>query len=95
MTIEELIEFYKDTVEHPQIASLLEELKQYRDMFTTADGIIVKPGDTIWVNGSTSISDAHVRSACTTYDYFGPIPVDHSYSTKEAANQARENWKKG
>ena len=94
MTLEETIEYYNNN-ENSQIVSLLEELKHYRDMFTTADDVIVKPGDTIWVNGSTSISDAHVRSACTTYDYFGPITVDHSYSTKEAANQARENWKKG
>ena len=80
--------------DHFQLALWLEELQKYQEMFTTADGVLVKPDDEVWVNGSCSVSEAHVKGVVTNYELFGPIPVNDSYSSKEAANNAREKWRK-
>ncbi|MGB4448698.1 MAG: hypothetical protein WBI92_11755 [Cloacibacterium sp.] len=57
----------------------------------TKDGVEVKPGDKVWVQGSTSVQKAVVKPfvAYTDYEYFGPIPVGEAFSTKKAAEKAR------
>lgn len=59
---------------------------------TTADGVRVAPGDTVWVLGSVDVHEARVRplDALTDYYLFGLLPVSESYSTQKAALQARK-----
>lgn len=58
---------------------------------TTADGVRVSPGDTVWVIGSVDVHEARVRplDALTDYYLFGLLPVSGAYSTEKAALRAR------
>ena len=57
----------------------------------THDGVIVKPGDTVWVIGTCGIYDTQVNPVepVTNYYLFGYIPVKDAFSTKEAAEKYR------
>jgi hypothetical protein len=76
-----------------QIAEWLCELNCIKRGFKTKDGIPVSAGDTVWVQGSTSVESATVKELkqVTSYELFGPIPVDESFSTRESA----EKWRYG
>lgn len=54
---------------------------------TTFDGVKVRSGDTVWVKGSVGIHETTVSEpeVVTGYELFGPIPVNCSWSTMEAA----------
>lgn len=56
--------------------------------WTTADGVVVRPGDKVWVRGSTGVHQTTVRKPVTSYELFGPVPVDQSYSTESALRVA-------
>ena len=54
----------------------------------TADGALVKPGDEVWVLSSTgkpSPTKVMVKRALTSYYLFDYIPVEHSFSSEQAA----------
>lgn len=57
----------------------------------TRDGVVVKPGDKVWVNGSVSVEQTTVQPlvAVTGYELFGPIPVARAFSTAAAARAHR------
>ena len=59
----------------------------------TKDGFNVNIGDKVWVFGSTGVHEATVLQPVTSYEYFGPIPVSESYSSKEAALAAKKKKK--
>ena len=77
--------------EQRDISKWLKELRDIKQGFITVDGVEVKEGDTVWVQGSTAIEDTTVQTLkpVTTYSLFGKIPVDESFSTKEAAEKFR------
>jgi hypothetical protein len=77
-----------------QIELALEELKKLTP--TTFDGIIVKPGDNVYILGSLyNIEEAEVQEIIplTDYELFGIIPVQNSFSTREAANEYKLTMK--
>jgi len=53
----------------------------------TFDGVNVKKGSTVWVFGSTGIQKTKVLEPVTSYEFFGPIPVSQSFSSREAAEK--------
>lgn len=57
----------------------------------TKDGKLVKAGDKVWVCGSVGVHETTVLSPSpvTDYNFFGPIPVSESFSSKEAAKSSR------
>ena len=61
----------------------------------TADGVLVTPGTKVYVFSSTgSVQSTTVceTEAVTDYYLFGNIPVQHSFSTREAAlNHQKHN----
>lgn len=61
-------------------------------LYKTKDGVLVKPGDKVWVIGACSIEQTTVKKfePITTYIYFDNIPVSKSYSSYEAAYNARK-----
>ena len=72
------------------IKALRTALKVKCDSYAvTKDGVSVRPGDKVWVNGSTSIEKTTVCEPATSYYLFGIIPVSESFSTKQAAKKAR------
>lgn len=78
------------------------ELEQFAQLLldsqhtaVTADGVLAKPGDQVWVISSTGKAEpttVQPTEAVTGYYLFGQIPVQHSFSTKQALRQyQREN----
>jgi hypothetical protein len=59
-------------------------------LYKTKDGVVVKPGDKVWVLGSYLIEQTTVKKfePITNYIYFDNIPVSESYSTYKDALQA-------
>lgn len=56
----------------------------------TSDGVLVKPGDPVWVISSTGKPEpttVQPTEAVTGYYLFGDIPVAHSFSTVQALRQ--------
>lgn len=68
--------FHADLVE--QIAELERELAHYRNLFTTADKHVVKPGDSVWVRGTGGWKQTTVCEAVTNYMYFDNVKVGDS-----------------
>lgn len=66
------------------VAEYLAKVLNTADGWRTADGVVVKPGDKVWVRGSSGLHETTVQKPVTTYELFGPIPVDQSYSTEQA-----------
>ena len=73
------------------------ELEQFAQLLldsqytaVTADGVLVKPGDPVWVISSTGKPEpttVEPTQAVTGYYLFGDIPVQHSFSTVKALRQ--------
>lgn len=57
----------------------------------TYDNKEVAEGDEVWVISSVGIHKAKVLPPVTSYEYFGPVPVSDSFSTKKAAKAFKEN----
>lgn len=58
-----------------------------RQGFKTADGKVVAPGEKVWVRGSCGVHETSVAVPVTNYEFFGPIPVCQSYTTRTAAEK--------
>ena len=59
----------------------------------TADGVLAKPGDPVWVISSTGkpeLTTVKPTEAVTGYYLFGAIPVIHSFSTKDAVRRYQQ-----
>jgi hypothetical protein len=59
----------------------------------TADGVLVEPGDQVWVFSSTgkpTRTTVRKTEAVTDYNLFGNIPVFHSFSTPQAARTYKD-----
>lgn len=73
------------------------ELEQFAQLLldsqhtaVTADGVLVKAGDPVWVISSTGKPEpttVQPTEAVTGYYLFGDIPVALSFSTKQALKQ--------
>ena len=73
------------------------ELEQFAQLLlnqqvsaVTSDGVLVKPGDPVWVISSTGKPEpttVRPTQAVTSYYLFGQIPVQHSFSTVQALRQ--------
>lgn len=60
----------------------------------TADGMLVKAGDPVWVISSTGKPEpttVQSTQAVTNYYLFGQITVAHSFSTQKALRQYQRN----
>lgn len=70
-----------------------------KGLFLTKDKKYVKPGNTVWVQGSCGVESSTVEEleTLTNYELFGKIPVRHSYASEKEAYKARygeEKYKK-
>lgn len=76
------------------------ELEQFAQLLldsqvsaVTADGVLVKPEDPVWVISSTGkpeLTTVQPTQAVTSYYLFGDIPVTHSFSTKDAVRRYQQ-----
>lgn len=57
----------------------------------TYDKKKVKVGDKVWVIGSTGVHEAKVLPPVTNYEYFGPVEVAHSFSTRKEAEKFKKS----
>jgi len=65
-----------------RIAEIEQELAHYRNLFTTADKHVVKPGDSVWVRGTGGWKQTTVCEAVTNYMYFDNVKVSESFYEK-------------
>ena len=64
-----------------------------RAVAVTADGVLVEPGDQVWVFSSTgkpTATTVRKTESVTDYYLFGNVPVAHSFSYKQAAETYRK-----
>lgn len=76
------------------------ELEQFAQLLldsqhtaVTADGVLAKPGDPVWVISSTGKPEPTTvkpTEAVTGYYLFGQIPVSHSFSTEQAVRKYQQ-----
>lgn len=75
-------------VQRAEVEQFAEAVLDSRATALTADGILVEPGDQVWVFSSTGKPTATTvrKTECVTdYYLFGNVPVAHSFSYKQAA----------
>lgn len=75
-----------------ELEAFVEDVLAGRAAGVTADGVLVEPGQEVWVFSSTgNIVPTSVRpvEALTNYYLFGQIPVRESFSTEQAAQLYR------
>jgi hypothetical protein len=76
------------------------ELEQFAQLLldsqhtaVTADSVLVKAGDPVWVISSTGkpeLTTVRATQAVTNYFLFGDIPVAHSFSSREVVRQYQQ-----
>jgi hypothetical protein len=77
-------------VQHAELAQFAQLLLNSQAQALTADGVLVEAGDPVWVLSSLRTpmpTTVRKLQAYTTYTLFGPVPVAHSWSTRQAANK--------
>jgi hypothetical protein len=83
-------------VQHAELARYTQAVLISQATALTDDGVLVKAGDQVWVLSSLGTpmpTTVRKLQAYTTYTLFGPVPVTHSWSTREAANKyVKENY---
>jgi hypothetical protein len=83
-------------VQHAELTQFAQLLLNSQAQALTADSVLVKPGDQVWVLSSLRVpmpTTVRKLQAYTTYTLFGPVPVCESWSTREAANKyLKENY---
>ena len=75
-------------VQHAELARYTQAVLITQAAALTADGVFAKTGDQVWVFSSLGTpmpTTVRELQAYTTYELFGPVPVAHSWSTREAA----------
>jgi len=82
-------------VQMAELEQFAQALLDSQHTAVTADGVLAKPGDQVWVISSTGKPEpttVEPTEAVTGYYLFGAIPVKHSFSTQQALRQyQREN----
>lgn len=82
-------------VQRAELEQFAQAVLDSRATAVTADGVLVEPGDQVWVfssTGSPEPTTVQPTQAVTSYYLFGDIPVAHSFSSKKALRQyQREN----
>ena len=82
-------------VQRSELEQFAQALLNQQVTAVTSDGVLVKPGDQVWVissSGKPEPTTLQPTEAVTSYYLFGQIPVAHSFSTKDALRQyQREN----
>lgn len=80
-------------VQRAEVEQFAQALLNSQAIALTADGVLVKPQDPVWVISSTGkpkLTTVQPTQAVTSYYLFDNIPVSHSFSTKEAAETYRK-----
>lgn len=80
-------------VQRAELEQFAQLLLDSRATAVTADGVLVQPGDQVWVISSVGIPEPTTvkpTEAVTGYYLFGQIPVAHSFSTKDALRQYQQ-----
>ena len=75
-------------VQRAELEQFAQALLDSQRTALTADGVLAKPGDPVWVISSTGkpvLTIVQPTQAVTSYYLFDNIPVQHSFSTREAA----------
>ena len=87
--------FYEiGVVQRTELEAFVNAALQADMVAVTADGEIVQAGDPVWVFSSTGkIEPTTVRepNVVTNYELFGKIPVSHSFSSEQAAQNYKDN----
>lgn len=81
-------------VQMAELEQFVQLLLNSQHTAVTADGVLVKPGDPVWVISSTGKPEpttVRPTEAVTSYYLFGQIPVAHSFSTKDALREYQRN----
>ena len=77
-------------VQMAELEQFVQLLLDSQHTAVTSDGVLVKPGDPVWVISSTGKPEpttVEPTQAVTGYYLFGDIPVAHSFSTVQALRQ--------
>ena len=81
-------------VQRAELEKFAQDLLSTKATAITADGVLVGSGHTVWVLSSVGRpTKTTVRpfESVTDYYLFGNIPVQHSFSTKQAADDYRKH----
>lgn len=83
------------SVQMAQLEQFAQALLDSQHTALTADGVLAKPGDPVWVISSTGkpvLTTVQPTQAVTDYYFFDNIPVQHSFSSREAVlNHQKHN----
>lgn len=84
-------------VQRAELEQFAEAVLNSQTTALTDDGVLVSAGDQVWVFSSLGTpmpTTVRELQAYTTYELFGPVPVTHSWSTREAAlnYQTHNRW---
>lgn len=80
-------------VQRAELEQFAQALLDSQHTAVTADGVLAKPGDPVWVISSTGKPEPTTvkpTEAVTGYYLFGAIPVTHSFSTKDAVRRYQQ-----
>lgn len=80
-------------VQMAELEQFVQLLLDSQHTAVTADGVLVKPGDQVWVISSTGKpqpTTVEPTQAVTGYYLFGQIPVTHSFSTEQAVRRYQQ-----
>ena len=80
-------------VQMAELEQFAQALLDSQHTAVTADGVLVKPGTKVWVISSTGKAEPTTvkpTEAVTGYYLFEQIPVQHSFSTKDALRQYQQ-----
>jgi hypothetical protein len=80
-------------VQMAELEQFAQALLDSQHTAVTADGVLAKPGDPVWVISSTGkpeLTAVKPTEAVTGYYLFGDIPVTHSFSTKDAVRRYQQ-----
>lgn len=80
-------------VQMAELEQFAQALLDSQHTAVTADGVLVKAGDPVWVISSTGKPEpttVQPTQAVTSYFLFGDIPVTHSFSTKDAVRRYQQ-----
>lgn len=80
-------------VQRAEVEQFAQALLDSQHTAVTSDGVLVQPGDQVWVISSTGKPEpttVQPTQAVTSYYLFGDIPVAHSFSTVKALRQYQQ-----
>lgn len=81
-------------VQRAELEQFAQALLDSQHTAVTSDGVLVQPGDQVWVIDGVGIpkpTTVRETQAVTNYYLFGNIPVAHSFSSRQAALDYQRN----